>query len=62
MSFCVKCKTKTTTLDALKLTTRNNRRISKGECAVCRKTKTSLIGAGFSLNNAVNNLPITPVC
>jgi len=58
MSYCVKCNTKTTTLDALILTTRNNRIISKGECAVCRNTKTSFIGAGFSLNSFVNNLPI----
>jgi transposase InsO family protein len=58
MSYCVKCKTKTTTLNALQLTTRNNRRMTKGECAVCRKPKTSFVGAGFSLNSFVNNLPI----
>jgi len=58
MSYCVKCKSKTRTVNALQLTTRNNRRMSKGECAVCHKPKTAFIGAGFSLNSFVNNLPI----
>jgi hypothetical protein len=61
MSYCVKCKAETTTLNPLQITTKNNRTLIKGECAVCGKTKTSFItmkGAGFSLNSFVNNLPI----
>jgi len=58
MSYCVKCKSKTTTVNALQLTTRNNRRMTKGECAVCQKPKTAFIGASFSFNSFVNNLPI----
>ena len=65
MSYCVKCKAKTATLNQLQVTTKNNRKIIKGECAVCGITKSSFIttlrsaeGAGFSLNSLVNNLPI----
>ena len=58
MSYCVKCKAKTTSINVLQATTKNKRRMTKGECAVCRKTKTSFVGAGFSLNSFVNNLPI----
>ena len=58
MSYCVKCRAKTASLNELQLSTKNNRKMRKGECAVCRKTKTSFIGAGFSLNSFVNNLPI----
>jgi len=32
--------------------------MTKGECAVCQKPKTSFVGAGFSLNSFINNLPI----
>ena len=58
MSYCVKCRTKTTTLNELQLTTRNNRKMRKGECSICGKKKTSFVGAGFSLNSFVNNLPM----
>ena len=58
MSYCVKCKTKTTSLNELQLITRNNRNIRKGECSVCGRNKTSFVGSGFSLNSFVNNLPI----
>ena len=58
MLYCVKCKTKTGTLNALQLTAKNNRKMKKGNCAICNKTKSSFVGAGFSLNSFVNNLPI----
>jgi len=58
MSYCVKCKRKTRTLNASHITTKNNKKLTKGNCAICKKTKTSFIGAGFSLNSFVNNLPI----
>jgi Domain of unknown function (DUF5679)/Phospholipase A2-like domain len=58
MSYCVKCRTKTTSLNELQLTTKNNRRMRKGECSICGRKKTSFVGAGFSLNSFVNNLPI----
>jgi len=63
MSYCVKCKDRTTTLKPLQVTTKNNRKMIKGECAVCGITKSTFIagrlaGAGFNLNSFVNNLPI----
>lgn len=58
MSYCVKCKTKTATLNAIQLATKNNSRMTKGECVICNKTKSTFIGTGFSLNSFVNNLPI----
>ena len=58
MSYCVKCKAITASLNELQISTKNNKKMRKGECAVCRKTKTSFVGAGFSLNSFVNNLPI----
>src|SRR5208282_382173 len=58
MSYCVKCKARTATFNALQFTAKNNRKITKGECGICRKTKSSFIGTGFSLNSFVNNLPI----
>ena len=58
MSYCVKCKAKTASLNERQLSTKNNRKMCKGQCAVCRKTKTSFVGAGFSLYSFVNNLPI----
>ena len=61
MSYCVKCKSKTETLNSLQVITKNNRKMMKGKCAVCDITKSSFIrmkGAGFSLNSFVNNLPI----
>jgi hypothetical protein len=63
--YCVKCKKKTETLDIMKVTTKNNRSMTKGVCSVCGKNKTSFFtgsnlqsGGGFSLNSFVNNLPI----
>jgi len=43
MSYCVKCKAKTTTLNPLQITTKNNRKMIKGECAACGITKSAFI-------------------
>ena len=61
MLYCVKCKAKTATLNQLQVTTKNNRKMMRGECTVCGITKSSFVsinGSGFSLNSIVNNLPI----
>jgi len=58
MSYCVKCKTKTVSLNESQFTSKNNRSMTKGQCTTCGKTKSSFMGAGFSLNSLVNNLPI----
>ena len=43
MSYCVKCRAKTASLNELQLSTKNNRKMRKGECAVCRKLKLHLL-------------------
>ena len=63
--YCLKCKTKTPTLEASLFATQNT---IKGLCSVCKKYKTSFIsvaaasagatGTGLSLNSMVNQLPI----
>jgi hypothetical protein len=61
MLYCVKCKAKTATLSQSQITTKNSKKLIKGECAVCGKIKSSFVsmtGSGFSLNSIVNNLPI----
>jgi hypothetical protein len=59
MSYCVKCKAKTATLNQLQVTTKNNRKMIKGECAVCGITKSTFVTMkGGSLNSFINNLPI----
>jgi hypothetical protein len=56
MSYCVTCKTITEILGTYQITTKNNRKMIKGKCAACGKTKASFIGSG--LNSFINNLPI----
>ena len=66
--YCLKCKTKTPTLEA-SLFANANKNMIKGLCSVCKKYKTSFIssagaasaaatGTGLSLNSMVNQLPI----
>ena len=43
MSYCVKCKAKTTTINPLEITSHNNRRMIKGECVICGKNKSSFV-------------------
>ena len=62
MSYCVKCKAKTATLNPLQFTKKNRRRMIKGEYSVCGIIKPSFVsmkGVGGSiLNSLVSNLPI----
>jgi len=59
MSYCVKCKAKTATLKQSQVTTKNYRKLIKGECVVCGITKSSFVSMkGGSLNSFINNLPI----
>ena len=61
MNYCVKCKTKTDTLNPEAITTKNNKAMIKGKCSVCGITKTQFIkgveGKGV-INKMINNLPI----
>ena len=63
--YCLKCKSKTPTLNVVKTMVNNgktNKPMVKGVCTICNKNKTSFVslshGSGFSLNSFVNNLPI----
>ena len=64
--YCVKCKKQTETSNIQHVTTRNNRRMLRGNCVVCGKVKTQFTkskeggsdtsGAGF-VNSLINKLP-----
>ena len=41
--YCVKCKKTTNTNNELVTTTKNNRRMKRGTCAVCGTTKTQFV-------------------
>ena len=62
--YCLRCKAKTETNNAIPSRSKNNRNVVKGVCSVCGKNKsvfvrgTASTGHGFSLNNLINNLPI----
>ncbi len=57
--YCVKCRERTETLNAEKVTTRNGRLMQRGVCAVCGKVKTQFIKSGSGLfNTMVSKLPI----
>jgi|GEM_PF-2297019 hypothetical protein len=70
VSFCVKCKRNTDSINAVKDKTKNNRLILKSECGVCGRKKSqfvtplaplvaSLRGEGKGLfNNALGNLGV----
>jgi hypothetical protein len=59
MSYCVKCKAKTATLNPSHVTTKNHRKLIKGECVVCGIAKSSFVNMkGGTLNSFINNLPI----
>ena len=58
--YCVKCKSKTDTLNPEMVTTKNNKAMIKGKCSVCGITKTQFIKAAEGkgiLNKMINNLP-----
>ena len=58
--YCVKCKTKTPTLNPT-FTVHNGKNMVKGLCTVCNKYKTSFVKGsqqGTGLNDIINKLPI----
>ena len=59
MSFCVKCKRNTDSINAVHGTTKNNRAVLKSNCTVCNSKKSQFlkVGKGF-FNNALSNLGV----
>ena len=55
--YCVKCRKKTETTDIEETTSKNNRKMLRGKCAVCGTTKTQFIKGSGIINKAINNLP-----
>ena len=53
--YCVKCKTKTETLNPR--TVMNNKNMLQGKCVVCGISKSQFQGKGV-INKMINNLPI----
>src|SRR5207245_5704653 len=59
MSFCVKCKRNTESINAVKSITKNNRPILKSNCVICGSKKLQFLKVGKGLfNNALSNLGI----
>ena len=59
--YCVKCKKITDTSNEQLTTTKNNRRMKRGTCAICGTTKTQFVKftrGGSILNKFINNLPV----
>ena len=59
--YCVKCKKVSDTSNEELTTTKNNRRMKRGTCVVCGKTKTQFVKSskgGSILNKMINNLPV----
>ena len=60
--YCVKCKTKTPSLNSIYVLSVNGRKMLKATCSVCGKNKSSFVktfkGDGFTMNDLINNLPI----
>ena len=58
--YCLKCKTKTSTLDATVIDKDHGKTMVKGLCTICNKYKTSFIKTekGSGLNDMINQLPI----
>ena len=59
--YCVKCKKLTDTTNERVTTTKNNRHMKRGICAICGTTKTQFIKAqkgGSLLNKFINNIPV----
>lgn len=60
MSYCVKCKTNTNSLNVTKIISKNNRPMLTGICSVCSSKKCQFIkihGSGV-FNNALSNLGV----
>ena len=59
--YCVKCKKVSDTSNELVIETKNNRRMKRGTCVVCGKTKTQFVKSskgGSVLNKMINSLPV----
>ena len=59
--YCVKCKKVSDTSNEQLTTTKNNRRMKRGTCVVCGKTKTQFVKftkGGSVLNKMINSLPV----
>ena len=59
--YCVRCKKQTDTTNEQFTTSKNNRRMKRGKCAVCGTTKTQFVKStkgGSILNKMINNLPV----
>ena len=59
--YCVRCKKQTGTTNEQFTTSKNNRRMKRGKCAVCGTTKTQFVKytkGGSILNKMINNLPV----
>lgn len=55
--YCVKCKQKTETNNVQEVTSKNNRKMLRGICAICGTTKTQFIKGSGIINKTINNLP-----
>jgi hypothetical protein len=53
--YCVKCRHKTDTLDIKNATSRNNRAMITGRCAVCNIKKTLFVKKGGFVNTILNS-------
>lgn len=59
MSFCVKCKRNTDSINAVQGTTKNNRPILKSNCGICGSKKSQFLSIGKGIfNNALSNLGV----
>src|SRR5277367_4455998 len=59
MSFCVKCKRNTDSINAVQSTTKNNRPILKSNCGICGSKKSQFLSIGKGIfNNALSNLGV----
>ena len=59
MSFCVKCKRNTESINAVKSITKNNRPILKSNCVICGSKKSQFLKVGKGIfNNALSNLGV----
>lgn len=56
--YCVKCKSKTATIDLLNVTSKNGRFMLRGTCVTCGKTKTQFVKSkvnGGDLTSSLNS-------
>jgi Domain of unknown function (DUF5679) len=64
MLYCVKCKSKTETVDEQRVVSKNNRSMLRGKCAVCGTTKTQFVKENSggdlvsSLASVTNNIKL----